>query len=107
MQFCSDGRAIRLRSKQRATPHPALRATSPAELRKDPRSDFRCVKIASEAESVRPSTMLRMLPLPRFAGEDKPHRRPAQKSIIPAVLGRSSPSKSAMPHTSASARSGE
>ena len=41
-QVRGDHRAIRPRSKQRATPHPALRATFPSELGKGcPRSRFR------------------------------------------------------------------
>jgi hypothetical protein len=34
MQVRGAGRAIRLASKQRATPHPALRATFPSKLEK-------------------------------------------------------------------------
>ena len=46
MQVCGDGRAIRLGSTQRATPHPALRATFPSKLGKGSARRFEtCVNI--------------------------------------------------------------
>ena len=46
MRVRGDGRAIRLASKQRATPHPALRATFPSRAGEGTRAAiFRCVTV--------------------------------------------------------------
>ncbi len=69
MQVRGGGRAIRLRLRQRAIPHPALRATFPSKLGKGSPGDLKCVNSVAAKAGIHTRRLECGAPwIPAFAG---------------------------------------